>query len=436
MDKLIPYAVLILMVLMLGVSWKNVAGYKGEISKEYNRHIQSAEELVKKEIYIDAVNEYEAALSMKPENYEVAMKIVDLYNKLNKEDEYVQACKKAISADPKKEEPYIKLADYYIASDKYKNAITILNEAQKEIGENDEIIKRMIMVKGQYTIAVVYDNIAKPLYYINDENGYAVIEENGLQGLIDENNNVILECKYDDVSLLSEGLIPVKSNNEYYCIDSEGYRKLVLDFSADYIGTFNYGYAPVSVSGKYGFIDAKGKKYKVEYSYTGCFSNGIAPVKKDNKWAIVNTELKEITGFEFDEILINEYGFCSDYGVFFAKQNEEYYLYNNKGEKISEGFEDVKMFKSDEPTAVKKNGKWGYLSKDGKIVIEPEYDDAKSFNIGYAPVLINGKWGCIDEKKNVLITPAFDSMEAFSKNGYASVKIEGVEKFAVVNIYE
>ena len=41
------------------------------------------------------------------------------------------------------------------------------------------------------------------------------------------------------------------------------------------------------------------------------------------------------------------------------------------------------------------NDKWGYIDRNGQMVIAPIYELARGFNIGLAPVRLNGKWGYI-----------------------------------------
>ena len=159
-------------------------------------------------------------------------------------------------------------------------------------------------------------------------------------------------------------------------------------------------------------------------------------MEKDGKWALINTEFHLLTDYEFDEILMDEYGFCATYGAVFAKKDGSYALYDLSGERVSDTFEDVRPFASEEPAAVKRNGKWGFVSVEGELVIEPKYDEANSFSLGYAPILKNGKWGCIDGFENVLIEPTFDAMSSFSRDGYSLVEENGDEKYIVVNMYE
>ena len=57
-------------------------------------------------------------------------------------------------------------------------------------------------------------------------------------------------------------------------------------------------------------------------------------------------------------------------------------------------FENARAFVSDQPAAVQKDGKWGFVSISGELVQECRYQDADSFSeIGYAPVEENDLWG-------------------------------------------
>ena len=55
------------------------------------------------------------------------------------------------------------------------------------------------------------------------------------------------------------------------------------------------------------------------------------------------------------------------------------------------------MLKENKIFLKKQNGKYGYVDKEGNIVVDYIYDDAKEQNIyGYAAVKKDGKWGAID----------------------------------------
>jgi len=50
----------------------------------------------------------------------------------------------------------------------------------------------------------------------------------------------------------------------------------------------------------------------------------------------------------------------------------------------------------------RKGDKWGYIDKEGNMVIPPVYDEAHIFSGGLAPVKFNSKWGYIDTKGDIV----------------------------------
>ena len=70
------------------------------------------------------------------------------------------------------------------------------------------------------------------------------------------------------------------------------------------------------------------------------------------------------------------------------------------------------------------NGKWGYIDKTGKYVIEPQYDEIRPFDeSGLAAVKINDKWGTIDKMGKVVVEPQFEYPLHF-KDGLAEVILD------------
>jgi hypothetical protein len=59
-------------------------------------------------------------------------------------------------------------------------------------------------------------------------------------------------------------------------------------------------------------------------------------------------------------------------------------------------------------------GKDGFIDRDGKIVIEPDYEEACPFTDGLAAVQKRGVWGFIDTKGRMVIEPQFVMVGLFS----------------------
>jgi hypothetical protein len=68
------------------------------------------------------------------------------------------------------------------------------------------------------------------------------------------------------------------------------------------------------------------------------------------------------------------------------------------------------------------NGKWGYIDKIGKIVIDFKYEDADDFFIGTAWVQQNGQWGLIDRTEKLIIGFKYESVLPFFE-GIAPVEL-------------
>src|SRR5258708_34786859 len=63
---------------------------------------------------------------------------------------------------------------------------------------------------------------------------------------------------------------------------------------------------------------------------------------------------------------------------------------------------------------VRVNGKYGYISKSGEMVIQPQFDRAEPFAEGYAPARIDAHWGYIDNTGKPVIPTTYDLFDPFS----------------------
>ncbi len=79
---------------------------------------------------------------------------------------------------------------------------------------------------------------------------------------------------------------------------------------------------------------------------------------------------------------------------------------------------------SDFLAGVKKDGKWGYINGEGKFVIEPRFENAFLFSDGAAAVQENSKWGFINRAGKFLVEPKYESAGIF-RQGLAAVQWEG-----------
>ena len=69
------------------------------------------------------------------------------------------------------------------------------------------------------------------------------------------------------------------------------------------------------------------------------------------------------------------------------------------------------------------DGRSGFVSNSGELVINPQFDKADVFSEGQAAVRLD-KWGYVDGAGKMTINPQFDKADAFS-DGLAAVRIGG-----------
>lgn len=82
--------------------------------------------------------------------------------------------------------------------------------------------------------------------------------------------------------------------------------------------------------------------------------------------------------------------------------------------------------------------KWGYMNKQGQIIISPKYDSVGIFSEGLAPVLIinndQPSYGYINKRGTIVIKSKYYSANNFI-NGYAKVSIRKDKNEQVVDAY-
>ena len=95
----------------------------------------------------------------------------------------------------------------------------------------------------------------------------------------------------------------------------------------------------------------------------------------------------------------------TDKGYFELRQGDEYKYYNFKFEEKNA----VDILPNNTLFISKKDDKYGFVDKNGNVVVNYIYDDATKQNeYGYCGIKKDGKWGAIDNKGNVVIEPTYN----------------------------
>lgn len=415
---------LVILLVFTVIAWGGLFKNKATDEKNYKNYIEMADRSMEKGIYIDAVDNYTLALNLDSKNYDLAMKLVTAYDSLGDTQGLMSACDKAISIDSKNIQPYEIKINYYISKAQYAKAIKVLNSAE-HVSDKDKLSELSVLLHTKFSEKYLgYSQISD--WHVQTDLDYVAISENDKWGMSKNDGTKKIKVQYDYMGAYSsdEAVIPCCLNGEYYYIDKDGNKKLVGDKEYQFLGSFGSGYAPAQLNNFYGYINRNFDEFDFKYEYAGAFSNDVAAVKKDGKWALINNKFKNITEFEYDNIKVNDYGYCFEFGYAVAQKNDKYYLLDKNGKTVFKGdFDDMKLPASEDgAVAVKTGDKWGYINNDGSVLIEAAYDDAYSFSLGFAPVKMNDRWAYIDTNNTAITEFKFFEARPFSSTGAAIVK--------------
>lgn len=327
--------------------------------------------------------------------------------------------------------------------------------------------------KGNIIIQPRYDKVR------DCHDGLIVVEEDEKFGVIDKNGNVIVEPVFDEIRSFQEGLAAVEIDGKWGFINKNG--KTIIN--AIYRQAFDFRDGLASVFGQQGWliIDTLGNKNdKIPYYFRPYFHDGIALVSDQGKIKVVDTNyhvllspIVEAVGDFKNGLALVKKGHMSTFGepkpyslnwfidttgrtVLIPTSNrvedfsdglsligpygEELFI-DKTGEEVLEpwrmrnfvgGYRTVQPFSEGLAAFSNEEGFWGYMDKNGNIVIEPKYSDAWPFSNGLAFVgFPNGMeiekvdeidtsgaivgqreilipmimYGCIDKNGNVIIPP-------------------------------
>lgn len=222
---------------------------------------------------------------------------------------------------------------------------------------------------------------------------------------------IISSCGNNNVSEIN--LIPVKSGKDFQYIDKEG--KIVINPQFSQATVFRNGLALVKTSSnepKWGFITEDGKfAIMANYKEATVFSDDIAWVVSENAApTAINAkgEIK-ITLQDAQTVKIFKEGLAA-YSVI-DSSGQKWGFVDKEGKiKINPQFSNTGNFNNGKCAVENSDGKWGYIDKEGKIVINYQFDEAKEFVSGKAIVVSGGKSGLIDESGKYVINPQFSNM--------------------------
>ena len=287
----------------------------------------------------------------------------------------------------------------------FKNKSKVLENEYEDI-QFDNINNLLILQRngkqgvsdldGKKIIQLEYDNIIITGNSINAQKGDKVTVFNS-EGEKLKNSNFISVLETDNKNYF----ITIDKNENYGVIDKDD--NVIIDNKYTFIDYLFDNYFVAQNEQKIGIVDDKGKEvikfdYDVLQKIEG--TDLFQGIKNENI-DLIDKNMKKILTMKNAQIDIKE-----NYIKIYNSEDRKYLKYDGKEVSNINVIKEAKLF------AKKSNNKWGFVDKNGNIKIQYTYDMVTELNeYGYAGIKLNGKWGVINSEGKIIQEPIYDLQE-------------------------
>lgn len=399
--------------------------------------VEKADVFCADEIYSRAIPLYEEACTIATDStYDISYKLADAYYKSGDIKSYYELlifrCES--TGYTAYEEEFVSLAEYYFNSSNYAGAMAILDKGIAAY-DSDQLKKMKEEhtydfhdASGFYSEMTITSADYIPVC-LGDKWGY-INNYGGQLGefIYDTATPYFYAFAYDGETMLSSTVYCAMVNYAgiNQIVDSDGNRyALCKENITDILGMQKSGYGLVkNGNGKYVFVNSEFKVISNEFEFVGqTSSDGMSVFTAGGKAGAIDSSFQTVINAEYDAFAQNAYGESFNAGRGFGLKSGKYTLLDYTGSVIgTDSYDDAHGFYPNATlAAVCKNGKWGFIDTEGNVVIDYQFENAKSFSNGLAAVCRNGKWGFINSDGKLAIDYIFDDAFAFNKYGTAQV---------------
>lgn len=280
-----------------------------------------------------------------------------------------------------------------IIKPEYKQIIAIGNNYKDGyIVVNNENKKGIINFYKEQLLETIYEEIGQvelgKLY---------TVKQDGVTKIINQNKEVLLENKFDEVIDIQGENITCKKDGKIGVINLSAEQKIPFEYeNIEKIWDNNF---IAKKNEKYGVVNINNEE-KVPFEYLSIIrrenSDFIEADKTLTQTDVIDKDFNvRLTG------IISEVNTGDGYISIRIGEEQKYYNFKFEEKKSLDILKDNTLFLS------KKDGKYGYTNKDGKVVVDYIYDDAKEQNeYGYCCVKQGNVWGVLNKDGNILKAPS------------------------------
>ena len=285
----------------------------------------------------------------------------------------------------------------------------------------------------------IIPNEYQAITYIEGDN-LCLVQKGKKYGIITLEGSMILQVRYNQIDINGDYIYTTDENSEIKVYDKKGNEvevnqnttistiqenpeyKIYIDTSNgttlysiyqgenkitngnyNYIGYLsNNNYIASRQNEKLGVID-QNENIKLEMKYDTIRKiDGTKLVEADiqstNTIEIYNSNLEKIAEMNNATLTVEE-----NYIKLSSTTEIRYFDLEGKEKQNTEIFPENTIF------AKSQNGKWGFVDKNGQVVVDYQYDEVTEQNeYGFAGVKLNDKWGIVDKNGKIIVEPTYE----------------------------
>ena len=423
--KKLNVLIAVALILLCAAGWFSMVSQKVSENDAYEQYIADADSWAERGLYQRAIASYKKALAEEPteELYEKAVRAYQARYKEAPEDtldEYMEFLEEAVRDYPANQLCVDSLTEFYLQEESYKELYTCLAAAVENGYDTAPVHAKLLGARYHFTLR---RNEYTGLKQTTDGDVF-VAARNGGWNLYSTEDGYLMSSEHGYMSQCGKDEILVVTGEDSRLMKADGMVLGIFENIVTDAGIYAEGLVPASFGKTYAYYNEFAEEQFGGYEMAGMFQNGFAAVKQGSQWGLVDTAGEEASD-AFDEIVLDHLGrYIVDDMILVKESDNSYALYDEVWKlKATLECSDADQYTADGLIAVCKNGKWGYMNAEGEMVIDPAYEQARSFSNGLAAVCKNGLWGFIDRENHLVINCQFANVGYMNANGICPVQI-------------
>lgn len=410
---------LVLVVIFVASFYMLYDGKQSDL-KQYNLYLEAARKARSFDIQVDAEANYMAALDMSP-SIELYLEIGNYYIESGQAKKAIKWGEKIMEIYPKDYRSYEFQMDQLIDRRDYAACFSLANEFTKRKVSSEKLTQYIADIEYKFYLSGEYDDVTAYNW------GKCAVSLGGRWGFVDVVGTRTVPLLYPNVGAFLSNFAPVvDGKGAAYYIDYNGNKRFVVVDVGPVValGPMENGVYPVYNGDTWSFYNLNYEKLFGEFKEISSISNGLVAVKKsaEEGWSLRNCIGEDLAGRTYYDVVMDENGIVFRNNRLFVGDGTGYQLIDYTGAVYGDAkFQAARVFNDGTYAAVMLNEKWGFVDSNGNFVIEPQYEDARSFSNGLAAVKKDGKWGFINTANEMVIEPQFKNAKDFNYYGCAFV---------------